>query len=328
MIYEEEKLDVTETTEEKVEQEVAPVETTEQEVVDAPKDKKKKEKKPKSKARKIIEWVLLGIFIAFFGFVAAGTIDGMIHKKENNDESLRFGVGTFVVLTDSMEPLYKKQTALITYKESMSVVESNLKNYNHEVYETADETIYTFAKESSLDITFKNNQTGISPSSFNFRTPEYVTGQLVETGMVMTHRIRELHVYKNKNLGEGKYVFVTSGINNEGDYSKQGQYQFVTEKLYLGTVKLNSPFLGAVFGFISSIWGLLILLLIPAAYLIIVSAKDIFKALKESEEENATSKEVSGLETLSKEDQERLKRELLDEMIAEKTKEKENKDEN
>ena len=71
---------------------------------------------------------------------------------------------------------------------------------------------------------------------------------------------------------------------------------------------------------------ILILLLIPAGYLIVVSAKDIFKALKESEEAQESTK-VEGLETLSKEDQERLKRELLDEMIAEKTKEKEKKDE-
>ena len=71
------------------------------------KDKEKKPKRPKSKARKIIEWVLVGIFGAIFAFAAAATIDGMIHKNENYGQSLRFGVGTFVVQTDSMEPEYK-----------------------------------------------------------------------------------------------------------------------------------------------------------------------------------------------------------------------------
>ena len=319
MINEEEK-QVVEIVQENVEQEV------EQEVIDTPNEKKKKEKKPKSKARKIVEWVFLGIFVAIFGFIAAGFVDGLVHKKENNDESIRFGVGTFYVLTNSMEPLYKVNSALITYKEDMNVLANSLKGLGIIQRDDEVETVYTFSKENSLDITFKNKSTGIAPDTFNFYTPEYTTGQLIETGMVMTHRIRELHIYHQRNLGERKYVFVTSGINDNGDYSKAGQYQFVTESLYLGTVKINSPFLGAVFGFMSSIWGLLILLLIPAGYLIVVSAKDIFKALKESEEAQESTK-VEGLETLSKEDQERLKRELLDEMIAEKTKEKEKKDE-
>ena len=38
--------------------------------------KEKRVKKPKSKARKIIEWVLTGIFLALFAFVLAGQIDG------------------------------------------------------------------------------------------------------------------------------------------------------------------------------------------------------------------------------------------------------------
>lgn len=320
MINEEEQ--VVAPTEEKAEEEAV-----EQEVVDAPKEKKKKEKKPKSKARKIIEWVFLGIFIGIFGFIAAGFIDGLVHKKENNDESIRFGVGTFYVLTDSMDPLYKVNSALITYKEDMNVLVNSLKGYATYTEEDANWLIMTFSKESSLDITFKNKSTSIDWNTFDFKTPEYVSEKPVETGMVMTHRVRELHINKNATYGNNRYIFVTSGINDNGEYSKLGQYQFVTESLYLGTVKINSPFLGAIFGFMTSIWGLIIVLLIPAGYLIVVSAKDIFKTLNESEEANATVT-IEGLDSLSKEDQERLKRELLDEMIAEKSKEKEKKDEN
>ena len=79
--------------------------------------KEKRVKKPKSKARKIIEWVLTGIFLALFAFVLAGQIDGMIHKKDHYNQQLRFGYGTFVVKTDSMEPKYMKKTAIITFCE-------------------------------------------------------------------------------------------------------------------------------------------------------------------------------------------------------------------
>ncbi len=177
---------------------------------------------------------------------------------------------------------------------------------------------------NGVDITFKNKSTGIDYTTFDFYTNEFKYQGPVVTDLVMTHRIRELHIRKNVTYGNGKYIFVTSGINDEGDYSKMGQYQFVSEKLYLGTVKINSPFLGGIFHFISSPWGLLVLLLIPAAYLIIVSAKDIFKALKESEDGESSSgesKAPSDLDKISSEDRERLKRELLDEMISKKKQE-------
>ena len=79
-------------------------EEVKQEVVEEAPKKKKREKKPKSKAVKIIEWVLLGIFLLVFGFLGAAQIDGMVNKNKNNDEEIRFGVGTFIVLTNSMEP--------------------------------------------------------------------------------------------------------------------------------------------------------------------------------------------------------------------------------
>ena len=42
-----------------------------------------KEKKPKSKARKIIEWVLFGIFGAGCALVLAANISGMLTKNKN-----------------------------------------------------------------------------------------------------------------------------------------------------------------------------------------------------------------------------------------------------
>ena len=74
----------------------------------------------------------------------------------------------------------------------------------------------------------------------------------------------------------------------------------------------------------SSVWGLLILLLIPALYLIITSVIDIFKAYKEPETEgesstsNGEANSNSGTLELSEADKKRLKEELLEEMLNKK----------
>ena len=62
-----------------------------------------KVKKEKSKARKIIERVLFGVFGVACAFVLAANVSAMINKKKNYGQSIRFGVGTFVILTNSKE---------------------------------------------------------------------------------------------------------------------------------------------------------------------------------------------------------------------------------
>ena len=306
------------------------------EVVEAPIEeggqKAPKKKKEKSKAQKIIEWVLFGIFMVIFGIAAAGVIDGKIHQKDNCNQELRFGYGSFLVLTNSMEPKYKVGTALITYKEDVNKLSEQLKGIGSAtIYkDTTDELVYSFEEADGMDMTFMNIRTSVDWVTFDFAHNEYrydpfQPDKLVIKNQIMTHRIRELHVFKNVELGQGKYVFVTSGINHGGEAALEGQFQFVTEKEYLGIVKMNSDFIGKVFKFMSSIWGLFILLLVPAFYLIITSAIDIFKTLKENEatEENGEANNTpSDLDTLSAKDRERLKQELLDEMIANKKGEK------
>ena len=138
----------------------------------------------------------------------------------------------------------------------------------------------------------------------------------------------EIHVNESKKAGEGRYYFITAGINESvaSAVDSQGrvkQYQAFTEQYLLGRVVIGSAFLGGIFSFVSSIWGLLILLLIPAFYLIITSVIDIFKAYKEPEE--ATANAVEGAEgsenktiDLSEADKKRLKEELLQEMLEKK----------
>ena len=275
-------------------------------IVDKPAPKKKKEK---SKARKIVEWILFIVFGLLFAFILAGNINGMINKKDNYGQSIRFGVGSFIVLTDSMEPEIPQDSAIITYKEDCKAFADRL------------------AKGETIDVTFANVTI---PATIEPDTPEFKFengGRLIVTNQIMTHRLVEVHEDTTINFGDGRFIFVTTGINNGGYESLKGQYQEFTEKEYLGTVKVTNAFLGKVFQFIASPIGLIILLLVPAGYLIVVSSIDILRAMKETEErEDAVAASGGGkLDGLSDEDRERLKRELLDEMIN--AKKGENKDE-
>ncbi len=274
--------------------------------------KEKRVKKPKSKARKIIEWVLTGIFLALFAFVLAGQIDGMVHKKDHYNQQLRFGYGTFVVKTDSMEPKYMIGTALITYNED------------------ADKIYERFQKGEEVDITFVDVYNTNNEYTSPLNNPE-LTKRTDPTGVPMTHRVKEVHVNNNQEKGKGKYTFITAGINTRSTNLgwKEGepdivinQYQAFTEKEVLGRVTVNSAFLGGVFSFVGSPLGLLVLLLIPAFYLVVSSVIDIFKAYKEPEPatEGAAGQpnNNNGPVTLSEADKKRLKEQLLEEMISKK----------
>ena len=274
--------------------------------------KEKRVKKPKSKARKIIEWVLTGIFLALFAFVLAGQIDGMVHKKEHYNQQLRFGYGTFVVKTDSMEPKYMIGTALITYNED------------------ADKIYERFQKGEEVDITFVDVYNTNNEYTSPLNNPE-LTKRTDPTGVPMTHRVKEVHVNNNQEKGKGKYTFITAGINTRSTNLgwKEGepdivinQYQAFTEKEILGRVTVNSAFLGGVFSFVGSPLGVLVLLLIPAFYLVVSSVIDIFKAYKEpepaTEGAGGQPNNNNGPVTLSEADKKRLKEQLLEEMISKK----------
>lgn len=92
----------------------------------------------------------------------------------------------------------------------------------------------------------------------------------------------------------------------------------------LGKVQFGSTFLGIVYKGVTSVWGLLILILLPSGYLIITSILDIVKGLKEDDEDTKQKVESTDGLQLSNEDKERLKSELLEELLN-KTNDKENK---
>ena len=359
-------------------------------VVDKPKEK---EKRKKSKPRIIIEWILTGIFAAFFVVFAVGQIDGMIHKNDHFGEMVRFGTSSFVVWTDSMEPVYPVNTAIIDYldkeedivnrfnasKSDLYTLDDNKLYFNGTTWESYPTTVeeltgikyiyysnsvshwsnphlvyycnsdasiwpgvamenvgnglYRLAIEKKfdrviftngdyVDISFMHNQTFYSTAYQSGERPlnplysEYT--EIIPTGRIMTHRIVEI---KNTN---GVNYFITAGINPSSErFGDKTQFQICTYNKMIGVVKISSPFIGQVFNFISSPWGLLIFLLVPALYLAVTSIIDILKALKDNDGETATSSEttssdtpkLSSLDNLSKEERERLKKEMLEEMI-------------
>ena len=277
-------------------------------------EEKKKVKKPKSTARKVVEWILTGIFAALFVVLGCAQIDGMIHKKDHYNQLIRFGFSNYVVETDSMEPDYKVKSANIAYLEDVDNIYKRFQKG-----ETINATfwdVYTVENEYTRPLNHPELTKRTDPASPGFNAP-------------MTHQVKEIHVNPALKKGQGRYTFITAGINRRSVYMgwKEGdpdltinQYQVFTEKELLGVVIINSNFLGAVFNFVGSPFGLLALLLVPALYLIITSVIDIFKAYKEQEEAPAegTVNPNKGNLDLSEEDKKRLKEELLEEMLNKK----------
>ena len=282
-------------------------------------EKVTKEKKPKSKVRKVLEWVFTGVFAGLFLLFAAGQIDGMIHKKDNYGQTVTFGYAYFVITTDSMEPEYPaNKTAIITKKISAEKIAEKFDNN-----EVVDITFVGRYYENGQTYNYVDYRPGnISYGGIDYKlegnNPVYP-----DKNTPITHRLIEYHLEEDKPLGEGRYTFVVAGINTGGSYAKEGQYQLLTENELLGIVKVNSKVLGGLFKFITSPWGLLVFLLVPAFYLVVTSVLDIFKAMKEPDEESADedkpkSSGNASLEGISDKDKERLKQELLEQMLNKK----------
>ena len=269
-------------------------------------EKKEENKKQKSTVRKVIEWVLTGVFGLIFVVLAIGQVMGMVDSKNHYGQTIRFGYCTFVVQTDSMEPVYKVKDAIITYREK------------------EDKFIKDFDAGKNVDLSFFDayQGDGFTPSDPIF------TNRTNNTGVVMTHRLREYQVDMSKEYGQGRYKFIVAGINDGGYMAKKEQYQVFTEKEYLGVVVNNSAVLGGVFNFMTSIWGLFIILLVPAGYVVVVSVLDIFKAYKDDDEDevkenvegDSSSEGTPKTRELSEADKKRLKEQLLEEMLNKKKK--------
>lgn len=258
------------------------------------KDKKeKKEKKPKSKARKIVDWVITGVFATLIVGLAVIQIINRFSKNQN-----LFGAQFQKVLTDSMSPTYKVNDIIFIAKAN------------------PDNLVKSVEAGQDVDVSFKWK----------------VNGQTVS----MTHRLQEATYYAEAQVDdkgqEYHYTFVAHGINKHSEFCKIGdqygdctyQTQTFHEDALIGRVVRKSYFMT----FATSIWGLLVLLLIPCLYLVIASVIDICKALDDKEEKPAgpgkpdNSKVVGEandpLAGLSEKEKEKLKQQMLDEMLGKK----------
>lgn len=250
----------------------------------------KNDKKPKSKARKIIDWVVTGVFATLA--VGLGTI--LIISKTSKNQNV-FGPTFQKVLTDSMSPTYKVNDIIVLAKTNPS------------------DLVKRVESGKNVDVSFHWTVEG--------------------TDVSMTHRLISATYYEEVQTDpitgvNYHYTFVAHGINTKSEWCKgfggyndcTTQTQTFHEDALIGRVTRVSWFMT----FATSIWGLLVLLLVPCLYLIIASVIDICKALDDKEEtETPEGKPAIGnksdpLAGLSEKEKERLKKEMLDEMLGKK----------
>ena len=133
----------------------------------------------------------------------------------------------------------------------------------------------------------------------------------------MTHRLFYMTVNESIPEGQGRYHFFVSGINDQGQLSKTSQYQVFSETQLYGRVFGCSKAIGALYTFVTSPWGLIVLILIPTLYMIISSFIDLFRK-EDAELETSSSTTNTQLGNISEKNKEKLKKELLEKMIQEK----------
>ena len=248
-----------------------------------------KNKKPKSKARKIIDWVVTGVFAT----LAVGLTTMFIISKTSKNPNM-FGTTYQRVLTDSMSPKYKVKDIIVLAK--------------------ADPADLVKRVEAGQDVDV----------SFHW--------SIKGTDVSMTHRLLTATYSEEEQIDpitgtSYHYTFVAHGINTKSEWCKSyGEYQDCTgqtqtfhESALIGRVTRVSWFMN----FVTSVWGLLIILLVPCMYLITSSVFDICKALDENEEtpeegSNDGTKKNDPLAGLSDKEKERLKKQMLEEMLNKK----------
>ena len=278
---------------------------------------KETKKVKKSKLRRTLEWIFLSIFGVFFVVIFGFQIVGNITKKDIFGVPNVLGTQIMMVLTDSMEPDYKVDDMIIVQEISpekiYNLVASNPKTKEGTIkFQDTAQNLKWIEQEC---LVIDTDSLKIDLSFY------YSTSQLK---MTMTHRLVGIRLNEDIKEGSGRYDFFVQGINKESKNYSGDQGQAFDERVLLGKVQFGSTFLGIVYKGVTSVWGLLILILLPSGYLIITSILDIVKGLKEDDEVTKQKVESTDGLQLSNEDKERLKSELLEELLN-KTNDKENK---
>lgn len=271
----------------------------------------KVEIKKKSKVKKIINWV---ITVVFGSLIATILVFNLVNKYSG--DGFIFGSQYPMVLTDSMEPEYKVGDVLVINKvkdfdelvEQYRLGDDGLSDTEDDAIVATQPGLITLTEGATIDLTFNYDIMGIGK--------EYS----------VTHRLSKVVIHEDLEAGQGRFLFTTHGINtnseqcavNGGDCTNQ--LQNFNETKVIGKVQGVSAFLTFVYSVFTSVWGLLVLILLPAIYLIITSVIDIVKSMSEGEKASPSSNENSPqtnelLSSLSPEDLERLKKEMLNELL-------------
>lgn len=283
--------------------------------------KTKKEKKPKSKVRSILEWIATGLIAALIVFCAVVLFTTKAQRKNSSNPNAPAKIGNLyfpvLVLTNSMEPVYPVDSALfISEVSGESIYNEFINSYDPTLNDGQGEY------KATIDLTFDDCYTNSLPEDEELyiitafgKTNRTTLDVIMHT---MTHRVFYVTVDESIEYGKGRYHFFVNGINTNGTSSAINQYQVFTEKQLYGRVTGCSKFIGGVFKFAESPWGLVILLVIPCLYMVISSVVDVIRAYNEEETEpNAQPIDSSKdpLANLSEEQKKKLKEEMLDNMM-------------
>ncbi len=104
----------------------------------------------------------------------------------------------------------------------------------------------------------------------------FISTWQVTYGMTITHR-----VIGTKTLDDGSLCYITRGDNNT-----QEDQACVKENNVIGKVKAVIPGLGRIQSFLSSSLGWLLIVIVPALYIIVKDILKLFRLSKEVKEEN------------------------------------------
>lgn len=241
------------------------------------------DKPQKDKSKaKKIKSIIEWVVTGVFVSAALVLVGFKIYSTKTNKSM--FGSQYPVVLTDSMEPDYKVKDVLVVKEVDPATIK-----------EGDDVTFY-------WDLTGKGD---VYP---------------------MTHRVKSIEYFANAEENDGyHYTIVTHGINTKSNQCgiPEGcdltwQTQTFHEDVLIGKVMRKSWFLKAV----TSVWGLILLILLPCLYIMTTTVVDAFKKLEEADKEAELAAIAAGekpandpLAGLSKSDIEALKKQMLDEML-------------
>lgn len=243
------------------------------------KKEKKVEENKKPKSR--ARKIIEWVFTGIFGVLIIALLAVNISRWTSKDGYI-FNYLFPKVLSESMEPTYMTGEVII------------VKKTNIEEIKVGD------------DVTFYYTFAGLNDGK----------------PVMCTHRI----VMKDPCTdGNYQYTFVAEGINKDSP-RWSGARQVFHEDAVLGKVVGKSAFVGFLYNVFSSVWTLLVLILIPSLYLVISAILDMFKKIDENEQpkpivssgNSPNNSQPGRLSEMSLEEKEKLKKQLLDEMLNKK----------